>query len=129
MCVIAVRVHLVWLPVIPARDTLTSENIGDDAADGREIFGAVERPPGSTNEILKLGVSGNDGILGFGDAIPERSSIRDAHLVNQELPYLPKRCNRGDTCSSEGGHKLSGPFDCLVHVALRKSTLGKILNM
>jgi hypothetical protein len=86
MRVITVRVPRLWLPAIPVRDMLTGENIANDAADCRQIFGAVEGPPSSTNEILKLRVPGNDRILGFGNAIPRRALVRDTYLVNKKLP-------------------------------------------
>lgn len=64
---------------------LTAENIGNDAANCRQIFGAVKGPPSSTNEILKLRVPGNDRILGFCNAIPKRALVRDTYLVNKGL--------------------------------------------
>jgi hypothetical protein len=73
MGMIVVRVRRLGFPAIPVRDRPTTENIGNDAANCREIFGAVEGPPSGTNEILKLWVPGNDRILGFGDAIPKKS--------------------------------------------------------
>ena len=84
---IAVRVLRLWLPAISIRDRLTTENIGNNAADGRKVFGAVEGSPGSTDEVLKLRVPGNDGILGFGDAVPAYVSSRCA-LVR---PWLPTK--------------------------------------
>ena len=68
---IAMRILHLWVPAIPAWNRLTAESVGDNAADGREVFGAVEGSPRSTNQILKLRVPGYNGILGFCDAIPK----------------------------------------------------------
>jgi hypothetical protein len=72
MGLVAVRVLPFWLPAIPIRNRPATEDIDNGAANGREVFGAVVGSPNNTSEVGKLGMPGNERVLGRGDTIPNR---------------------------------------------------------